>query len=199
MRRHSAICSGISLIVVAVAFTCPARAQKTKCDKLLSPAEITEATGLTVGKGRPGPEYAGAQGSCVWRGSDGTKIIVILSDKQGMQTTMDSMEQTGGATYDGLGAGAVGTKGIPETGGGYNLSFVDAKGGVAVTIPGSAGTSDRTLALGKLIEERRSGKAPDQDQKNTPSPHGQTADDHGQKAGHGQTANDHGQTAPNQP
>ena len=104
--------------------------------------------------------------------------------------TMDSMAQTGGAEYSGLGSSAVGTNGIPETGGGYNLSFVDSKGGVAVTIPGSAGTSDRTLALGKLIEERRSGKAPVPDQKDASGAHGQTAD--GQKAGHGQTA-------PNQP
>jgi hypothetical protein len=199
MRRHSDFVS-LSSLVIGVTFACPAHAQKPDCNKLLSPAEITDATGLTVGQGRPGPRIAGSQGSCVWQGSDGTKIMVVLSGKQQMQTTMDSMAQTGGAMYDGLGAGAVGTQGIPETGGGYNLSFVDSKGGVAVTIPGSAGTSGRTLALGKLIEDRRSGKAPAadekaKDQKEAPSPHGQTADDHGQKAGHGQTASDHGQTA----
>jgi hypothetical protein len=132
----------------------------------------------------------------VWRGSDGTQIIVVLSNAQRMLTTMDAMSQTGGAEYNGLGTAAVGTRGIAETGGGYNLSFVDSKGGVAVTIPGSAGTSDRTLALGKLIEERRSGKGSEKDQKDGSGDHGQTAGDHGESAGHGQTAspNDHGQT-----
>src|ERR1700756_250174 len=152
MRRYT-IPTSVAIFAIAVAFPCTAYAQdngkKSICDKLLSRAEISEATGLNVGKGEPGPRIAGSQGSCVWRGSDGTKIIVVLSDAQRMETTMDSMAQTGGAEYSGLGSSAVGTNGIPETGGGYNLSFVDSKGGVAVTIPGSAGTSDRTLALGK--------------------------------------------------
>jgi hypothetical protein len=125
------------------------------CDKLLSPSEISKATGLTVGKGRQGPKIAGSNRSCVWSASDGTRIIVVLSNAQQMQTTMDSMAQTGGAVYSGLGMGAVGTNGIPETGGGYNLSVVDPKGGVGITIPGSAGTSDRTVALAKVIEKHR--------------------------------------------
>lgn len=192
MRKHISFSSGVFLLG---AFACvlPAYSQgKGECDKMLTQSEISDATGLTVGKGQAGPKVAGSQGSCVWRGSDGTQIIVVLSGKQQMQTTMDSMAQTGGAEYDGLGTGAVGTQGIPETGGGYNLSFVDSKGGVAVTIPGGAGTSDRTLALGKLIEERRSGKAAGKDKKDTPGG-GQVR----MAGGQGQTAasSNQGQTA----
>lgn len=153
--------------------------KKSACDKLLSPEDIAQATGMVVGKGQPGPKLAGSDGTCVWRGAGGAQIMVVLSGRQQMATTMDAMAQTGGAQYDGLGTGAVGTQGIPETGGGYNLSFLDSKGGVAIAIPGSAGTSDRTVALGKLIEKNRSGEKKPQ----TGSPaHGQTASDHGQTA-----------------
>jgi hypothetical protein len=193
MQRSLVFSFTLSLLV-ATQITCvgaPAQSngKKSQCDKLLSPEDIAKATGLTVGKGQPGPKIAGANGSCVWRGSDGTQILVVLSGRQQMATTMDAMAQSGGSQYDGLGAGAVGTQGIPETGGGYNLSFLDARGGVAVTIPGSAGTSDRTMALGKLIEKSRSGEA-GKDPATGSSEHGQTA------SGHGQTASDHGQTAP---
>ena len=55
---------------------------------------------------------------------------------------------------------------------------------------------DVAKRLGKLIEERRSGKGSEKDQKDGSGDHGQTAGDHGESAGHGQTAspNDHGQT-----
>lgn len=189
LRLVSSIALSLFTLIAAIPLIRTASAQtndqKSKCDKLLAPEDIEKATGLTVGKGKPGPKIAGANGTCVWKGTDGTEIIVTLAGRQMMQTTMDSMAQTGGAQYDGLGSGAVGTNGIPETGGGYNLSFTDAKGGVAVTIPGSAGTSGRTLALGKLIEKSRSGDS----QKAGSSPHGQLA------SGHGQTASDQGQTA----
>jgi hypothetical protein len=180
-----------ALIAVATAAQGTARAQnsgkKSKCDSLLSPEEISKATGMVVGKGQPGPKIAGANGSCVWRDSSGAQIVVVLSGRQQMETTMASMAQTGGTQYDGLGSGAVGTQGIPETGGGYNLSFLDSKGGVAITIPGSAGTSDRTVALGKLIEKRRTSTG--KNQQGGSSSHGQTA------STHGQTASSHGQTA----
>lgn len=191
MRRLASFTSGV-FVLVAIACAFSARAQsKGECDKMLTQSEISDATGLTVGKGESGPRIAGSQGTCMWRGSDGTQIIVVLSNKQQMQTTMDSMAQTGGAEYDGLGTGAVGTQGIPETGGGYNLSFVDSKGGVAVTIPGGAGTSDRTLALGKLIEERRSGKNSEKDKKDTAGDRVRMAGDQGVTASpskQGQTA-----------
>lgn len=185
-----------ALAIIAVAFSHRAYAQgNDKCNKMLTPEEVSKATGLDVGKGEKGPAVAGSDGSCVWKGSDGTQIIVVLSNKQQMQTTMDSMSQTGGTDYSGLGTDAVGTKGIAETGGGYNLSFVDSKGGVAVTIPGSAGTSDRTLALGKLIEERRSGQS-GKKKTDAPGSQGITASDHGQTATpQGKTANSQGQTA----
>ena len=186
------------VVVIAVAFSHPVHAQNSgkggTCGKMLSQEDIAKATGLNVGKGEKGPEIAGTDGSCVWKASDGTQIVVVLSNKQQMETTMDSMAQTGGASYDGLGTSAVGTKGIPETGGGYNLSFVDSKGGVAVTIPGSAGTSDRTLALGKLIEERRSGESGKKTE--TAGGHGVTASGQGQTATpQGKTASSQGQTA----
>lgn len=188
-----------ALVVTALAFSHPVHAQSNDksgpCSKMLSPEEVSKATGLDVGKGEKGPDIAGSDGSCVWKGSDGTQIIVVLSNKQQMETTMDSMSQTGGTDYSGLGASAVGTKGIAETGGGYNLSFVDSKGGVAVTIPGSAGTSDRTLALGKLIEERRSGES-GKKKTETAGPHGVTASGQGQTATpQGKTASSQGQTA----
>ncbi len=187
------------LVVIAGAFSCPIHAQSGgksgACGKMLSPEDVAKATGLSVGKGEKGPEIAGTDGSCVWKASDGTQIVVVLSNKQQMETTMDSMAQTGGASYDGLGTSAVGTKGIPETGGGYNLSFVDSKGGVAVTIPGSAGTSDRTLALGKLIEERRSGES-EKKKAETAGAQGVTASGQGQTATpQGKTASSQGQTA----
>jgi hypothetical protein len=185
-----------AVVMIAVAFSHPIQAQSNdKCNKMLTPEEVSKATGLDVGKGEKGPKIAGSDGSCVWKGSDGTQIVVVLSNKQQMQTTMDSMSQTGGTDYSGLGTDAVGTKGIAETGGGYNLSFVDSKGGVAVTIPGSAGTSDRTLALGKLIEERRSGKS-DKNKAATPGSQGITASDHGQTATpQGKVADSQGQMA----
>ncbi len=176
MRRSSPPVGVLVLVPVLVIGMVCARAAsaqsgqgKSPCDRLLSPKEIAEATGLAVGKGERGPNFAGAQDSCVWQGSDGTKIIVMLTAATPMETTMSSMAQTGGTLYDGLGTIAVGTRGIPETGGGYNLSFLDAKGGVAVTIPGSAGTGDRTVALGKLIAKRRSGSA-EQNQQGALSP-----------------------------
>ena len=175
---------------VATGVVCAGRANgqstKSRCDALLSPEEIGKATGMAVGEGEKGPKFAGARRSCVWQGSDGSKIIVLLTDAEPMQMTMESMAQTGGALYDGLGTIAVGTKGIPETGGGYNLSFLDAKGGVAITIPGSAGTSDRTVALGKLIADRRaSADAPRNQKPGTPA--------------HGHVASGQGQTAQTQP
>jgi hypothetical protein len=183
----------LAVVVTPLAFVCPVHAQdkgtSKACEKLLSQEEIAKATGLDVGKGEKGPKFSGTKGSCVWKGSDGTKIVVMLSDSDRMQTTMDSMAQTGGTQYDGLGTGAVGTKGIPETGGGYNLSFTDSKGGVAVSIPGSAGTSDRTLALGKLIEKRRTGASGDK--AGARSAHGVTASGQGVTASpttQGQTA-----------
>lgn len=167
------------LFVLAVGMACASFAiaqsdhGKSACDRLLSPKEIAKATGLAVGKGEPGPNFAGAQSSCEWQGRDGTKIIVMLTAATPMETTMSSMAQTGGTLYRGLGTSAVGTNGIPETGGGYNLSFLDAKGGVAVTIPGSAGTSQRTVALGKLIAKGRSSLAAQNQQEFAPQ--GQTA------------------------
>ena len=154
MLRTLVILSSFA-VVVAGAACAQSNGRKSACDRLLSPQEIAMATGLTVGKGQTGPHFEGARSSCIWQGSDGAKIVVMLTDTEPMQTTMGSMLQTGGDVFGGLGDVAVGTQGIPETGGGYNLSFVDPKGGVAVTIPGNAGTSDRTIALGQLIERRR--------------------------------------------
>lgn len=146
---------------IAIAFVSlaarPAKAQATVNDacKLLSTADIAQATGLSVAKGQEGAPIPGALDDCWWTASDGSKIVVVTADAAHMQVTMQSQLQTGADTFDGVGTSAVGTNGIQETGGGYNLSVLDNKGGVAVSIVGGAGTSDRAIALAKVIETER--------------------------------------------
>ncbi len=98
---------------------------------------------------------AGAQANCHWRADDGTEIVVVLADASRMQVTMQSQEQAGADSISGVGLTALGTQGGDETEGGYNMSVLDAKGGVAVSILGAQGTQERAIALAKLIETER--------------------------------------------
>jgi len=72
-----------------------------------------------------------------------------------MQVTMQSQLESGATKFQGIGTAAVGTAGNNETEGGYDMSILDARGGVAISILGNSGTSARTVALAKLIERRR--------------------------------------------
>jgi hypothetical protein len=144
------------LFVLAVAFSSPANAQtNVNACGLLSASDIARATGLRVHEGKAGAPMAGAIGNCKWMGSKGTAVIVTLGDTQHMQVTMQSQLQAGASPLPGIGASAVETKGTDETEGGYNISFLDSKGGVGVSIRGGGGTSDRTIALAKLIATHR--------------------------------------------
>jgi hypothetical protein len=122
---------------------------------LLSRSEIARATGLHVARGKDGPPIAGALSDCTWMAPDGTKIVVTVADAAHMQVTLQSQLQSGASQYPGIGTSAAGTAGNEETGGGYNMSILDRKGGVAVSILGKAGTGERTVALARAIETRR--------------------------------------------
>ena len=140
-------------------FLAPARAiaepaPPSACS-LLSRAAIAQATGLHVARGKAGPSLSGALSACTWRAPDGTKIVVTVADASHMQVTLASQVQSGATEYPGLGTRAAGTAGNEETGGGYNLSILDRKGGVAVSIQGNAGTGERAVALARSIETHR--------------------------------------------
>jgi hypothetical protein len=122
---------------------------------LLSRAAIAQATGLHVARGQQGPALAGSLSDCTWVAQDGTRIVVTLADAAHMQVTLQSQLQSGATQYQGIGSNAAGTAGNDETGAGYNLSVLDAKGGLAVSIVGAAGTGERAVALAKSIEKHR--------------------------------------------
>jgi len=152
MLRFPHIILIVTLLAVAVAAS--AQSNANACS-LLSRAAIAKATGLQVAKGNPGPPISGSLSNCTWQGSNGTKIILTLADTSHMQVTMQSQLQSGATQLPGIGTSAVGTAGNDETEGGYNMSILDSKGGVAVSILGNAGTGKRTVALAKLIESHR--------------------------------------------
>ena len=140
----------------AFAFAAAAYGSPSPC-ALLSPSQIANTTGLHIAAaGEQGAPMAGAQANCHWRADDGTEIVVVLADAPHMQVTMQSQEQAGADAIPGVGLTAVGTQGNNETEGGYNMSVLDSKGGVAVSILGAQGTQERTIALAKTIEEERS-------------------------------------------
>jgi hypothetical protein len=152
MLRFPHIILIVTLLAVAVAAS--AQSNANACS-LLSRAAIAKATGLQVANGKPGPPISGSLSNCTWQGSNGTKIILTLADTSHMQVTMQSQLQSGATQLPGIGTSAVGTAGSDETEGGYNMSILDSKGGVAVSILGNAGTGKRTVALAKLIESHR--------------------------------------------
>jgi len=157
MRRL--LYEAIAIGVFAAVFAASGYGQTGACD-LLSRAAIAKATGLHVAKGKEGPPIAGSLSNCTWLGPNGVKIVVTVADAAPMQITMQSQIESGAAQYPGIGASAVGTAGNAETEGGYNMSILDAKGGVAVSILGNAGTGERTVALAKAIEARRQPSQP---------------------------------------
>jgi hypothetical protein len=122
---------------------------------LIGVGEITKATGLTVGNGKPGTPIPGVLGRCTWQGSGSTRIVLTLADTQHMQRTIEAQQASGGSPETGLGSKAVGIKGAAFTGGGYIVSVVDGKGGFGVSILGTEGTRERVLALAKLVESHR--------------------------------------------
>lgn len=122
---------------------------------MLTPADIAEATGLTVGEGTAGRPIPGVLGRCTWTGTGDTKVIVTLADAQHMQLTITAQQQAGGASVPGLGSKAVGMPGAGFTGGGYMVNVLDSKGGFGLSILGKEGTRDRVVALAKIVESRR--------------------------------------------
>jgi len=122
--------------------------------KLLMTSEILKATGLTVGDGTAGRPIPGVLGRCTWVGSGNTKVIVTLTDAQHMETTI-AVQQKEGTSVPGVGSKAVAIKSAGFTGGGYILSFLDAQGGIGVSILGKDGTLDRVVALAKVVESHR--------------------------------------------
>ena len=124
---------------------------------LLSRTQIAIATGVQVADGQQGAPIPGSLGNCWWQGANRTQIVVVIADASHMQVTMQSQVQAGALEVPGLGANAVGDPGTDETGGGYNLSILDAKGGVAVSILGEDGTAQRAVHLAELIEAHRKG------------------------------------------
>jgi hypothetical protein len=141
--------------VLAASLRAAAENPPSSACSLLSRAAIAQATGLHVARGRPGPPLSGALSDCTWQAPDGTRIVVTVADAAHMRVTLESQLQSGATAYPGLGTRAAGTAGNEETGGGYNLSVLDRKGGVAVSILGNAGTGERTLALARSIETHR--------------------------------------------
>ena len=143
----------LALLALTLEMSRPATAENA-CS-LLSRASIAEATGLHVARGRQGPPLSGALSDCSWLSPDGTRIVVTVADAAHMQVTLASALQSGATEFPGIGTRAAGTAGNDETGGGYNLSILDRRGGVAVSILGKAGTGERTLALARSIETHR--------------------------------------------
>ncbi len=130
------------------------QAADTDACKLLGSSDILKATGLTVADGTAGRPIPGVLGRCTWVGSGNTKVIVTLTDAQHMQTTI-AVQEKGGTKVPGVGSKAVAVKGADFTGGGYILSFLDAKGGIGVSILGKEGTLNRVVALAKVVESHR--------------------------------------------
>lgn len=152
--RHSALAA---IVVAGVIFSIRAPAAGSDACAVLTPADITKATGLTVGAGAAGAPIPGVLGKCTWPGEEDTKVILTLTDTQHMQTTIAawaSGSHPASAVPD-LGTRAVINKGAGFTGGGYIVSVLDAKGGFGVSILGKQGTADRAIALAKLVESRR--------------------------------------------
>ena len=145
----------VLLVLTLLAPGAGTRAAAANACSLLSRASIARATGLHVGRGKEGPALSGALSDCTWLGPDGTRIVVTVADAAHMEVTLASALQSGATELPGIGTRAAGTAGNDETGGGYNLSILDRRGGVAVSILGKAGTGERTLALARSIETRR--------------------------------------------
>lgn len=155
MRRAFLVLLAIPLFWACAQGTSQAQTGATDACGLLSRAAIAKAAGLRVTRGKAGPPIAGSLSNCTWLGPKGVKIVVTVADAAHMQVTMQSQIQSGAAQISGIGTRAVGTAGNAETEGGYNLSILDAIGGVGVSILGKDGTAERAKALAKAIEARR--------------------------------------------
>ena len=154
MGRQAVVFAGLALAGLS-ATGARGQANSPSACGLLSRAAIAKATGLHVSKGKEGPPISGSLSNCIWLGPNGAKIVVTLADAERMQVTMQSQLQSGATQFPGIGSSAVGTAGNAETEGGYNLSILDSKGGVAVSILGNEGTGEHIVALAKVVEAHR--------------------------------------------
>ena len=141
-------------VVIAIAGASMLAADDADACKLLTPADISKTTGLTVAQGVAGRAVPGVLARCTWAGSRGTKVIVTLTDAQHMKTTIAAQEAAA-KSVAGIGSKAIAVKGAAFNGGGYVLSALDAKGGFGVSILGEEGTFDRVVALAKVVASHR--------------------------------------------
>ena len=121
----------------------------------IGPNDIAKATGITVNSGDPGKPIPGVQSRCTWLASDGTKVILTLTDTDHAKLTLQVQQQSGGTAVSGVGSEAVGIKGAGFTGGGYIITALDSKGGFGVSILGKAGNQENATALAKLVAGKR--------------------------------------------
>jgi hypothetical protein len=143
----------IGLLLLALAG--PVSAFAADACSTIGPNDIAKATGITVSAGDPGKPIPGVQSRCTWIGSDGTKVILTLTDTDHAKLTIQAQQQSGGSAVSGVGSEAVGVKGAGFTGGGYIITALDSKGGFGVSILGKAGNQESTTALAKLVATKR--------------------------------------------
>ena len=121
----------------------------------IGPEDIAKATGITVSSGDPGKPIPGVQSRCTWLASDGTKVILTLTDADHAKLTIQAQQQSGGTAVSGVGSEAVGIKGAGFNGGGYIITALDSKGGFGVSILGKTGNPENVTALAKLVASKR--------------------------------------------
>ena len=121
---------------------------------LLMPAEIAQATGLTVGAGVGGPPPAGTLGACSWV-AGASKVVLSLVDTQHIETTLAALDRrSSGTDIPGIGTKAKAVQNAQGLGGGLNVFVEDASGGFAVSVLTPGATQDQVVALATLVEGR---------------------------------------------
>jgi len=141
--------------VLVLALIAPAFAFAADACSTVGSDDIAKATGITVSSGDPGKPIPGVQSRCTWLASDGTKVILTLTDADHAKMTIHAQQQSGGTAVSGVGSEAVGIKGAGFTGGGYIITALDSKGGFGVSILGKTGNPENVTALAKLVASRR--------------------------------------------
>jgi len=141
--------------VLVLALIAPASAFAADACSTVGSDDIAKATGITVSSGDPGKPIPGVQSRCTWLASDGTKVILTLTDSDHAKITIQAQQQRGGTAVSGVGSEAVGIKSAGFTGGGYIITALDSKGGFGVSILGKTGNPENVTALAKLVASRR--------------------------------------------
>ena len=141
--------------LLALAFGATVSAFAADACSTIGPDDIAKTTGIAVSAGDPGKPIPGVQSRCTWLATDGTKVILTLTDTDHAKLTIHVQQQSGGTSVSGIGSEAVGTKGAGFTGGGYIITALDSKGGFGVSILGKAGNPEKALALAKLVAGKR--------------------------------------------